>query len=74
MLSAEIWKSELGLGWDDNLCIACIEVRLGRQLRLDAGDFCGMPSLEGYAVSDTLLDRYGFSKEMREKARKKARK
>jgi hypothetical protein len=48
-------------------------VRLGRQLRLDAGDFCGMPSVEGYAVSDTLLDRYGFSKEMREKARKKAR-
>jgi hypothetical protein len=35
-----IWKDELGLGWDDNLCLACLEKRLGRPLRpgiLDVG-------------------------------------
>ena len=36
----KIWKEELGLGWDDNLCLACLEKRLGRPLRpgiLDVG-------------------------------------
>ena len=29
----EIWEKQLGLSWDDNLCIACLEKRLGRRLR-----------------------------------------
>ena len=32
MLNPEIWEGELGLGWDDNLCIGCLEKRLGRQV------------------------------------------
>ena len=32
MVQSEIWRDQFGLGWDDNLCIACIEKRLGRRL------------------------------------------
>jgi hypothetical protein len=34
MLRSAIWQDQLGLGWHDNLCIACVEQRLGRKLRL----------------------------------------
>lgn len=40
MANPEIWKDALGLGWNDNLCLACLEMRLGRELRpgvLDIG-------------------------------------
>jgi len=33
LASRDIWKDELSLGWGDNLCIACLEKRLGRRLR-----------------------------------------
>jgi len=29
----EIWENAFGLGWSDNLCIACLEKRLRRPLR-----------------------------------------
>jgi hypothetical protein len=32
MATPEVWKG-LGLGWDDNLCVACLEKRLGRAAR-----------------------------------------
>ena len=32
MLKPEIWNDQLGLGWDDNLCIGCLERRLGRKV------------------------------------------
>jgi hypothetical protein len=32
MLSPEIWDEALGLGWGDNLCIGCVEKRLGRRI------------------------------------------
>jgi hypothetical protein len=32
MAKSEIWKA-LGLGWSDNLCLACLERRLGRPLK-----------------------------------------
>jgi len=32
MARPEIWDG-LGLGWHDNLCVACLEARLGRRLR-----------------------------------------
>ena len=60
LLRTGIWRGKLGLGLDDNLCIACIEKRLGRKLSLRRGDFADVPWVEGFAVSDTLLDRYGF--------------
>jgi hypothetical protein len=67
LLSAKLWKDQFGLGWNDNLCIACIEARLGRKLSLL--DFISFPFVKGFPTSDTLLDRYGFSEK---KARKKA--
>jgi hypothetical protein len=33
LAKSEIWEKALGLGWSDNLCIACLEKRLGRRLR-----------------------------------------
>ena len=68
MLSARIWRDTFGLGWEDNLCVACIEARLGRKLSLKRGDFISFPFVEGYAASDTLLQRYGQN---RAKKRKK---
>jgi hypothetical protein len=31
MAQSEIWD-KLGLGWTDNLCIGCLEARLGRKV------------------------------------------
>jgi hypothetical protein len=47
MLSPRTWEGTLGLDWDDNLCIACVEKRLGRQLGWMHGDFCSLPSVKG---------------------------
>jgi hypothetical protein len=33
MLSPQLWDHELGLGWNDNLCISCVEKRLGRRIK-----------------------------------------
>ena len=62
MIRSEIWEGKFGLGWNDNLCIACIETRLGRKLRpwLDVSP----ASVEGYPTSDTLLERYGFKRQL----------
>jgi hypothetical protein len=38
MASPKIWKHKLGLGWDDNLCLDCLEKRLGRKLRTGLRD------------------------------------
>jgi hypothetical protein len=40
----DVWEGELGLGWRDNLCIRCIEQRLGRKLKL--ADFNPSASVE----------------------------
>lgn len=55
MLNPDIWDRKLRLQWTDNMCIACIEKRLGRKLRL--GDFSNMPMIEGFPMSDVLRDR-----------------
>jgi len=62
MLSPDIQKDRLGLGWTDNLCVACIEKRLGRKLGVAHSDFVAFPSVEGYSISDALVERYGFKK------------
>jgi hypothetical protein len=31
MCSIEVWERQLGLGWSNNLCIACLVKRLGRE-------------------------------------------
>jgi hypothetical protein len=35
MLTPNIWERQLGLGWDDNLCIGCLEKRLGRKVSMN---------------------------------------
>jgi hypothetical protein len=42
MLKDEIWEDHLGLGWNDNLCIGCLEARLGRKVCF--ADMCGPTS------------------------------
>jgi hypothetical protein len=32
ILKPEIWEGQLKLGWSDNLCIGCLEKRLGRKI------------------------------------------
>ena len=73
LLSSELWKNQFGLGWNDNLCIACIETRLGRKLSMRLGDFISFPSVKGFPASDTLLERYGFGKEKARKAPKRGK-
>ena len=60
LIRPSIWSGRLKLGWADNLCIACMEKRLGRGL--DMRDFITFPSVEGYNISDALAERYGFKK------------
>jgi hypothetical protein len=33
MCPDEVWDDELGLGWNDNLCLGCLETRLGRTVK-----------------------------------------
>jgi len=64
MLNPEIWKDELGLGWSDNLCIGCLESRLGRRVGPLFKDFSCSPNYEWMRpTSDRLMDRYGLVKE-----------
>jgi len=57
MISSEIWEEQFKLGWDDNLCIMCIEERLGRTLTPE--DLCWgfTPAVAGYPKSELLLSR-----------------
>jgi hypothetical protein len=51
MLRPEIWGDQLGLGWDDNLCIGCLEKRLGRKVALvDMGCFPRYPWMKPLSV------------------------
>ena len=50
----------------DNLCLACIEKRLGRPIAI--GDVITFPVVEGYPMSDTLHARL-FPSKKRRKAR-----
>jgi hypothetical protein len=60
MLRADIWEEQLHLGYHDNMCIACIEARIGRKLGPMLPDFIAFPNIKGYPMSDILRDRlYG---------------
>jgi hypothetical protein len=59
-----IWKDELRLKDTDNMCIKCIEVRLGRKLSFV--DFSSVPpnvdrTVKGYKMSDLLIERLGLT-------------
>jgi hypothetical protein len=63
MLDQDIWEKDLGLGWNDNLCIGCLESRIGRKLKGPIEDFMLIPSYPWmYPASDRMMDRYGFIK------------
>jgi hypothetical protein len=66
MLRPRIWRDIFGLGITDNLCLACIEKRLGRAIAI--GDVITFPVVEGYPMSDTLHARL-FPSKKRRKAR-----
>jgi hypothetical protein len=70
MLQPDLWKQQLGLIWTDNLCIKCIETRLGR--RLSFVDFCTVVTVAGYSPSDILVDRLELTRQKRKTRRKRA--
>jgi hypothetical protein len=72
MVQEEIWRDTLALGWDDNLCIACIEKRLGRRLTPHDLKFGFTPAVEGYPKSDALTERIAptTARQTRKKPRK----
>ena len=58
MLKGELWEKKLKLGWDDNLCIGCLEARLGRKVTI--GDMAHLPAYSWmYPQSDRLTARIG---------------
>jgi hypothetical protein len=58
MLKGELWEKRLKLGWDDNLCIGCLEARLGRKVTI--GDMAFLPAYRWmYPRSDRLTARIG---------------
>jgi hypothetical protein len=68
MLKPEIWEGQLGLGWEDNLCIGCLEQRLGRKVGPLFVDFAWSPNYRWmYPTSPRLLDRYGFKQDAKGK-------
>jgi hypothetical protein len=63
MVSADMWERQCDLGYDDNLCIGCLESRIGRKLKGPFGDFICFPNYPWmYPASDRMMDRYGFVK------------
>jgi hypothetical protein len=62
MLQHEIWDDQFGLGLYDNLCLACIETRLGRPLT--EHDCICFPRVFGYPTSPALAERFGFAKHL----------
>jgi hypothetical protein len=71
MISSAIWQGRFGLGWSDNLCIACIEKRLGRPLSLARGDFSTVAWVEGFPLSEILKKRFGGDRRRRQLRRAK---
>jgi hypothetical protein len=56
MVKPGLWSRKLGLKWEDNLCVGCLESRLGRKLtNLDFLTF--PPNPGGFATSERLLPR-----------------
>ena len=53
MLRPRIWRNTFGLGITDNLCLACIERRLGRAITI--GDVITFPIVDGYPMSDSCM-------------------
>ena len=75
LLRLEIWKDQFGLGWEDNLCLQCIERRLGRRITMH-DTMNGIPTVAGHPMSAALYDRIVaplLPKQRRRKAKPKRR-
>jgi hypothetical protein len=58
MRHPKLWEKKLKLGWNDNLCIGCLEQRLGRKVRLR--DMLFLPAYSWmFPQSDRLTNRIG---------------
>jgi hypothetical protein len=69
MASPDIWQQQLGLSWSDNLCIGCLEHRLGRRVSFpDIGPASSWPR-RGNPTSARLLDRFGHKPRQRKRRR-----
>jgi hypothetical protein len=74
MCPDEVWEGELGLGWNDNLCIGCLETRLGRRVRVWKDITPVIPLYkwqQPYPTPERLLDRFGFDRTTPKKKRKR---
>ena len=71
MISSAIWEKKLHLKWSDNLCIGCLESRLGRKLRgftcepgiIGFGDFISSPENPGGFEGSDLYNRRFFGEQ-----------
>lgn len=75
MVNDDIWKDQLGLKWDDNLCIECVEARVGRELTCEEVGFGFTPAVEGYPKSERLMTRIypDYLERLKRRAKKKAK-
>lgn len=57
-VKSEIWNGQLGLGLNDNLCVGCLERRLGRKI-----SFTDTLNIQNVgSISDRLADRLGVKR------------
>jgi ferredoxin len=60
LIEQEIWKDQQHLKWTDNLCISCVEKRLGRKTTW--ADFYFLPPcVEGFPMSALLTERLDWA-------------
>ena len=57
MIHADVWEKQLGLRWSDNMCLRCVELRLGRALTAEEVGWGLIHDVEGYPKSDLLMAR-----------------
>jgi hypothetical protein len=76
MCAPKVWEAELGLGWKDNLCLACLEKRLARPIKasedvlpIASGIETSGERFEGSLtaigpkrISDRLVQIFGFNR------------
>ena len=63
MASKELWERRLGLGWSDNLCLGCLEQRLGRRVVVFSDIYPASSSPDdpwqpAVKVSNRMLERW----------------
>jgi hypothetical protein len=66
MAETNLWEKQLGLGWKDNLCLDCLEKRLGRPLR-GWDDVTPASTQLPFQLSPRLPALWGFTTRRRRK-------